>query len=205
MTNEEIKQLWLESGKTLIVECLSRETEEWLSMDDPIFLPKLSYRLKQDQDFSVINDKVKKAWEDSGRTLAIEITAVNGGWTERTYDHFFQNMIYRIKPGQQITWDGAMGEYEKTDKYTSANAIMDACEKIKNMLLEKNRQYGDSALNPVRVFSKADSAEQLKVRMDDKLSRIQSAQDDDLEDAMLDLAGYLVLDLARKLMEEKGA
>jgi hypothetical protein len=35
--------------------------------------------------------------------------------------------------------------------------------------------------------------EALKVRADDKLSRIRSAQSDDTEDAELDLIGYMIL------------
>ena len=66
------------------------------------------------------------------------------------------------------------------------------CDAIKAMLLEKNRAYGNSALNPVRVFSNADSAEQLKVRIDDKLSRIARGHDAG-EDVTADLIGYLIL------------
>ena len=76
----------------------------------------------------------------------------------------------------------------------SQRAIAAECDAIKEMLLEKNRKYGDSALNPIRVFSTADTATQIAVRMDDKLSRIRSAQGDDAEDAKLDLIGYLILD-----------
>jgi hypothetical protein len=61
------------------------------------------------------------------------------------------------------------------------------------LLLEKNRKYGDSALNPVRIFSKASTLEQLKVRMDDKLSRLRNAADDEDEDPTTDLIGYLIL------------
>lgn len=71
--------------------------------------------------------------------------------------------------------------------------IVEQCDFIAEVLIEKNRQYGDSALNPVRLFSSADPVEQLKVRIDDKLSRIRTAADDDLEDPLLDLTGYLVL------------
>ena len=67
------------------------------------------------------------------------------------------------------------------------------CDNIKELLLTKNRKYGDSALNPVRVFSKASPLEQIKVRLDDKLSRMQSAQSDEDEDVITDLIGYLVL------------
>lgn len=66
-------------------------------------------------------------------------------------------------------------------------------DEIRDMLVEKNRRYGNSALEPVRVFSKADPLEQLKVRMDDKLSRIRSAQADDDEDVINDLLGYLLI------------
>lgn len=76
---------------------------------------------------------------------------------------------------------------------TSQQLISQECSAIEAMLLEKNRKYADSAINPVRIFSKADSVEQIKVRIDDKLSRIRSAQDDDTEDACLDLIGYLIL------------
>jgi hypothetical protein len=69
------------------------------------------------------------------------------------------------------------------------------CDEIKSLLLSKNSKYGDSALNPCRVFSKASAIEQLLVRIDDKISRIQRgagllAKD---EDVINDLIGYLVL------------
>jgi hypothetical protein len=67
------------------------------------------------------------------------------------------------------------------------------CDEIKELLLEKNRKYGDSALAPMRVFSKASTLEQLKVRLDDKLSRLRNQQDDEDEDVITDLIGYLVL------------
>lgn len=72
--------------------------------------------------------------------------------------------------------------------------IVEECDRLKSMLLDKNRRYGDSAINPVRVFSRADPIEQIKVRIDDKLSRAArgDASTED-EDVVTDLAGYLVL------------
>jgi len=61
------------------------------------------------------------------------------------------------------------------------------------MLKEKNKKYGNSALHPVRVFSKADAKEQIKVRLDDKISRLVRGTGDDTEDVYLDLTGYLIL------------
>ena len=63
---------------------------------------------------------------------------------------------------------------------------------IEEMLVEKNRAYGDSAINPIRLFSKADPREQLRVRIDDKLSRLARGKAAG-EDTVKDLLGYLVL------------
>ena len=71
--------------------------------------------------------------------------------------------------------------------------IATICDQLKELLLEKNRKYGDSALNPVRVFSNANPLEQIKVRLDDKLSRLRNQQNDEDEDVLTDLIGYLVL------------
>lgn len=65
---------------------------------------------------------------------------------------------------------------------------------IEQMLLAKNQAYGNSALDPVRIFSKASSIEQLFVRIDDKLSRIQKGDSSfNNEDVITDLIGYLIL------------
>ena len=74
-------------------------------------------------------------------------------------------------------------------------AIKTICEDVKELLLYKNKKYGNSALEPSRIFSKASAVEQLLVRIDDKLNRIQKgagllAED---EDVVMDLIVYLVL------------
>jgi hypothetical protein len=74
-----------------------------------------------------------------------------------------------------------------------ATAIAQVCDDVKRVLLEKNRAYGNSALDPVRIFSKADPVEQLNVRIDDKLSRIARGSEYAGDDTELDLIGYLVL------------
>lgn len=82
----------------------------------------------------------------------------------------------------------------KTKKRTSADEIAAECDALKALLLAKNDGYGDSALNPVRIFSRADSVEQILVRIDDKLSRIARGDPNfDSEDTTQDLLGYLVL------------
>lgn len=75
----------------------------------------------------------------------------------------------------------------------SGRDIIDACHYISQMLVDKNIAYGDSALDPVRIFSKANNIEQLLVRIDDKLSRFARGTDYPGDNDIDDLIGYLVL------------
>lgn len=75
---------------------------------------------------------------------------------------------------------------------TTADEIRRECDDLAEMLLEKNAAYGDSALSPVRIFSRADAAEQIRVRLDDKISRLARGSAAG-EDVILDLLGYLIL------------
>lgn len=71
--------------------------------------------------------------------------------------------------------------------------ILNVVQGIAKFLVDKNKKYGNSALQPKRIFSRADSLEQINVRIDDKLSRIANQQIDEDEDAEFDLIGYLIL------------
>jgi hypothetical protein len=87
---------------------------------------------------------------------------------------------------------------EPAAQKTVAQKITEECAELREMLLVKNQAYGNSALDPLRVFSKASSVEQILVRIDDKLSRLSrgAAAGEDVE---LDLLGYLILlRIARK-------
>mgnify|MGYP003113281018 CR=1 FL=1 len=78
---------------------------------------------------------------------------------------------------------------------------MKSPEKIKklgneiiDLLVEKNGKYGDSALNPINIFSDGDAVASLCARIDDKLSRIRNnGINVDTEDTVKDLCGYLIL------------
>ena len=77
----------------------------------------------------------------------------------------------------------------------TAVLIAKICDDIRDLLLKKNRAYGNSALEPIRVFSKANSCEQILVRIDDKLNRIKQGANilSEDEDVLQDLIGYLIL------------
>ena len=108
---------------------------------------------------------------------------------EVTKEPIIHNSNLRSKQGNPIIMDGE----EQMDK--TEHSIVKQCQYICDLLLAKNKQYGDSVSQPVRIFSKADSSEQIKVRIDDKISRLVRG-DDSLEpdeDIIDDLIGYLIL------------
>lgn len=82
-----------------------------------------------------------------------------------------------------------------------SQSLTKTLEELGTMLLSKNASYGNAALEPLRIFSKADSVEQLKVRIDDKLSRLQRGSDIG-EDTVKDLTGYLILFLMARAKNE---
>ena len=83
--------------------------------------------------------------------------------------------------------------------------IAKQCDAVKELLLAKNREYGNSALEPVGCFSGDTAEQQIRVRIDDKLKRIKTirgiAEVRVHEDTEQDLIGYLVLlRVARELV-----
>ena len=77
---------------------------------------------------------------------------------------------------------------------SSQNSIKWTCNEIRDLLISKNKAYGDSALEPDNIFSKLDNAQAICARIDDKLSRIKNVGlDDNTEDTLDDLIGYLIL------------
>lgn len=75
----------------------------------------------------------------------------------------------------------------------AGNDILNSALEIAEMLIKKNISYGNSALEPVRIFSKADPKEQLMVRLDDKISRIKNQESFPGDNDIDDMIGYLVL------------
>lgn len=72
-------------------------------------------------------------------------------------------------------------------------AVKEVCEDIHKMLIEKNKSYGNSALDPIRCFSKLNPIETIKIRIDDKLSRLMRGSEFGSDDSVKDIIGYLVL------------
>mgnify|MGYP003109878841 CR=1 FL=1 len=82
-------------------------------------------------------------------------------------------------------------EILKAKKKVNPNTdkIKDVTARVYNMLLEKNTAYGNSALTPLNIFSKANAVEGLS---------------DETEDTLFDLCGYIILlIIARENLDKK--
>jgi hypothetical protein len=66
-------------------------------------------------------------------------------------------------------------------------------DSMKGLVIEKNRRYGDAALAPKHIFSRLDAGEGIKVRIDDKISRIMNNGSQIRKNDIADLIGYLAL------------
>ena len=79
------------------------------------------------------------------------------------------------------------------------------CNAVRDLLIRKNKEYGNSALQPKRLFSSASPVEQIKVRIDDKLSRLSTEGKKEIkEDTIQDMIGYLILlRVAQKIYGEE--
>lgn len=71
---------------------------------------------------------------------------------------------------------------------------------LRKLLVAKNEAYGNSVLDPVRIFSQADPLEQIRVRIDDKLCRLSRGHAAG-EDVVQDLVGYLTIYLVAQRLE----
>lgn len=72
--------------------------------------------------------------------------------------------------------------------------IVEITDSIKDLLLYKNQKYGDSAINPKKIFYKGDSTNSILIRLDDKLGRVMSnTEEKPRVNDVADIIGYCTL------------
>ena len=83
-------------------------------------------------------------------------------------------------------------EIKDSINITTEDKISGFLAYMEDMLIQKNKDYGDSLQNPIGVFQK-NKIDGILGRIDDKLNRIKSVGiNDNTEDSIEDLIGYLV-------------
>ena len=80
----------------------------------------------------------------------------------------------------------------------SIDLITKTCDALKETLIAKNKEYGNSALTKPRFF-KGSESDAILVRLGDKVKRLENQIDAgaDCRDTIQDIAGYCVLYLAQ--------
>lgn len=72
--------------------------------------------------------------------------------------------------------------------------IKDILSGMTDLLLYKNRKYGDSAINPKKIFYKGDSTNSILIRLDDKIGRVMSNTEEKPHvNDVADIIGYCTL------------
>ena len=72
--------------------------------------------------------------------------------------------------------------------------IIEITEAMRDLLLYKNQKYGDSALNPKKIFYKGDAVDSILIRLDDKLGRIMANTENAPRiNDVADIIGYCTL------------
>lgn len=110
-----------------------------------------------------------------------------------TVEDYFGNVMERI--------DEYIKMYSPKEKKVAGEAPTETQEKIaalldsmKDLLLYKNQKYGDSAINPKKIFYKGDSTNSILIRLDDKLGRVMSNPDEKPRiNDVADIIGYCTL------------
>ena len=122
-----------------------------------------------------------------------EITMYNGDrYQSADAEAFYKDgsFVRTVMPWQK-------GDYPRVDATPTQGKIREITDAMQDLLLYKNNKYGDSAINPIEIFTKHIKAADTKtaailVRLDDKLSRVKNADTLRTND-ICDLIGYLIL------------
>lgn len=106
-----------------------------------------------------------------------------------------------------IAFENVTEQFESVREYVqkapAGFEILSACLDLADFLAEKNISYGNSAIKPARIFSKASNKEQLFIRIDDKLNRLFQGKEYPGDDVLKDLAGYYILLMVIEMLDEQ--
>ena len=102
--------------------------------------------------------------------------------------------VYKAQDEEGKKWESANG-IDWTEKMSDTQMkLVDVLDGMKNLLLYKNQKYGDSAINPKKIFYKGDSTNSILIRLDDKIGRVMSNPDDKPRvNDVADIIGYCTL------------
>ena len=129
------------------------------------------------------------SWTEKEKINILKIIGLLETMEDKIQENNYQEKKYPEKEENKQTFEGA--------KFIEKIRVI--LNEVEEMLFQKNQSYGNVWKEPLNIFSKNNSKDGLKARIDDKLARIKFGNGEYNEDTILDLIGYLVL----LKMEEK--
>lgn len=123
-------------------------------------------------------EELKRSY-DSGKYTVVG-KDVFGGFVKSFLSYKEALLFIKLNSPRPVTFDKPLSPVNDFDKI---------CSSLAKVLTEKNKRYGNSALNPIEVFNGKSKVGQ---RADDKLSRIKNNTALRKND-VCDLIGYLIL------------
>lgn len=112
--------------------------------------------------------------------------------SEGTLDFCFYTDPGNVEPLVQCTIPSWVQTNTNSDDF--ADKLDKVSSEVVALLKSKNKAYGNTALDPVQIFSRLDATEAICARIDDKIMRIKNKGiNDQTEDTVDDLIGYLLL------------
>lgn len=201
--------------------------EEIINKVDKDFFDKmklLGYYEVQDNDNELIlehdvnQDKIIICLRLEGKDKKLYVKFKNNnedfickdGWYLGTNDtiilddifNFINSEGYKLFVRKKIKTEEKYSQYD-IDNYKSniniqaQNDIKNICNKISEILVYKNKMYGNSILEPKNIFYKGNSITSILIRLDDKIGRVTNSEVIRVND-IVDIIGYLVLLLIAK-------
>ena len=80
------------------------------------------------------------------------------GKAPKMHELYYKSKIARVSLLAELTMVKNMDTQEE---------IKNTMNELRDFLIQKNEQYGDSVMQPIRIFSKADTDAGLRIRIDD--------------------------------------
>lgn len=164
---------------------------KWTKRD----ITRLKKLWKQGKKLSVIAEDLDRSASATG--MKINAFQKKGELNYRHKDKMVRTKLTKpLKKALKAKYDKPSDYGNKAPvRQSTQDKIEMECDAIKKFLIAKNEAYGDSVITPIRIFSKSDAQEQIKVRIDDKLNRLMQGKNTfaEDEDVVKDLIGYLIL------------
>jgi len=126
-----------------------------------------------------------------GKSHNIAYTVEDGETSHSHNESYFDTNRNGMTDAEIVTPKQPIQPSEALEFQTQLDTLL---RNIGNLLKSKNEAYGNTSLNPPKIFSKLDSSEAICARIDDKIMRIKNrGLVSATEDTLTDLIGYLLL------------